>query len=501
MKGIIVTLSLLCFGLTYGFSRYRRQIPNGYGVNHPCRGKGHWSAVGHMSGGYTRQKNVFGQDFSRAGARWTRELCMKDSDGDGLTNGEELGDPQCTWRPGDQASETPKGHPGFCEEDRQKCDSGMTHDECPNPRARGRGRGRGQGRGRTPARRPPLGANDHPQTTLSKNIDQRGGVGQSPPGFGSVGIERGLSLGQTPGFPSSPGSFSMGSGGFDRSLGDQTRRRPVEFGSFSSPSSGPQTRPGFSSSGTGSFGAPSLSQDFGVSDERYMGRLASGRPSETSSIAGRGDFFMPGRDRFSSSLDQRSIQGMGSPGLGPSFQSSLSQRDIERSVQARMDRERSRAGGSGGMRPSMESGSMGFGRMSSSSMRSGGTDTGPFEGAGMGSVAVGGMGSMRGGAGSMGGGMDPVGPSGMGSRGISMEPGIMGSMRSGGVSPMGPSGMGPMGSGGMSSGFSSGMEGYPPFMTMDSPGFGRSPFSSGARPGSSFAAGRMFVPGIPGPRF
>ena len=27
----------------------------------------------------------------------TKELCQEDSDGDGLTNGEELGDPCCTW--------------------------------------------------------------------------------------------------------------------------------------------------------------------------------------------------------------------------------------------------------------------------------------------------------------------------------------------------------------------------------------------------------------------
>jgi hypothetical protein len=28
---------------------------------------------------------------------WTAALCQKDSDGDGLTNGQELGDPCCTW--------------------------------------------------------------------------------------------------------------------------------------------------------------------------------------------------------------------------------------------------------------------------------------------------------------------------------------------------------------------------------------------------------------------
>lgn len=61
MQGLILVLSLLCFGLTYGYSRFKREIPNGYGVQHPCPGKGHWDAVGHMSGGYTPQKNVFGQ--------------------------------------------------------------------------------------------------------------------------------------------------------------------------------------------------------------------------------------------------------------------------------------------------------------------------------------------------------------------------------------------------------------------------------------------------------
>ena len=28
------------------------------------------------------------------------ELCRKDSDGDGKTNGEELGDPNCVWMEG-----------------------------------------------------------------------------------------------------------------------------------------------------------------------------------------------------------------------------------------------------------------------------------------------------------------------------------------------------------------------------------------------------------------
>ena len=41
---------------------------------------------------------------------------MKDSDGDGRTNGEELGDPDCTWAPGTAPKFTSGlSHPGVCE--------------------------------------------------------------------------------------------------------------------------------------------------------------------------------------------------------------------------------------------------------------------------------------------------------------------------------------------------------------------------------------------------
>ena len=44
---------------------------------------------------------------------WTEELCREDSDQDGRTNGEELGDPDCTWEIGNQPTLT-EGitHPG-----------------------------------------------------------------------------------------------------------------------------------------------------------------------------------------------------------------------------------------------------------------------------------------------------------------------------------------------------------------------------------------------------
>eukprot|EP00756_Hemistasia_phaeocysticola_P059786 Hpha_TRINITY_DN36725_c0_g1::TRINITY_DN36725_c0_g1_i1::g.142135::m.142135 len=58
--------------------------------------------------------NPFGAAFVQGGRTWSRELCMADSDGDGYTNGQELGDPQCVWSPGLSATMvTGLSHPGL----------------------------------------------------------------------------------------------------------------------------------------------------------------------------------------------------------------------------------------------------------------------------------------------------------------------------------------------------------------------------------------------------
>lgn len=45
---------------------------------------------------------------------WNRTLCEKDSDGDGLTNGQELGDPDCIWTQGSTpTASTNLSHPGY----------------------------------------------------------------------------------------------------------------------------------------------------------------------------------------------------------------------------------------------------------------------------------------------------------------------------------------------------------------------------------------------------
>ena len=63
-----------------------------------------------------RPRNPFGLDFATNGFKWDRTLCLKDSDGDGVSNGKELGDPQCEWRVGMAPPSVPTAtlsHPGL----------------------------------------------------------------------------------------------------------------------------------------------------------------------------------------------------------------------------------------------------------------------------------------------------------------------------------------------------------------------------------------------------
>ncbi|KDO32820.1 hypothetical protein SPRG_02513 [Saprolegnia parasitica CBS 223.65] len=100
---VLVSLSL---ATTDAFSTYRLRIPNGLSVEG-------FAAVGHVNKVGGGQPTQFGIDFERAGGRWNAALCALDSDGDGATNGEELGDPCCEWRVGLPVRPNPRspGHP------------------------------------------------------------------------------------------------------------------------------------------------------------------------------------------------------------------------------------------------------------------------------------------------------------------------------------------------------------------------------------------------------
>jgi len=121
-------LSIHWFIVSYAYPSYKFLIPNGYNVINPFDNSTRWSAVGHTCPDLDADLNPFGKDFKAAKLTWTYDLCSKDSDGDGRTNGEELGDPHCEWKD-DGAPKYTQGvsHPGFNEKslphfDNQLCE-------------------------------------------------------------------------------------------------------------------------------------------------------------------------------------------------------------------------------------------------------------------------------------------------------------------------------------------------------------------------------------------
>ncbi|XP_069138144.1 dopamine beta-hydroxylase-like isoform X2 [Argopecten irradians] len=111
----LLVLVVICVQQSHGFSSFMSQIPNGDKVRDPCDGNTTWPGVGHEAMGGGGPRNPFGLDFYNNGKVWNATICQKDSDGDGMSNGAELGDPTCVWTPGSTPTNNPAGHPGLCE--------------------------------------------------------------------------------------------------------------------------------------------------------------------------------------------------------------------------------------------------------------------------------------------------------------------------------------------------------------------------------------------------
>ena len=73
-------------------------------------------ALGHRNKVGGGPLNAFGESFRRHKFVWSLEMCIDDADGDGETNGQELGDPCCTWKEGDRPPRSwGLSHPGDAE--------------------------------------------------------------------------------------------------------------------------------------------------------------------------------------------------------------------------------------------------------------------------------------------------------------------------------------------------------------------------------------------------
>eukprot|EP00511_Aplanochytrium_stocchinoi_P000228 CAMPEP_0204821844 /NCGR_PEP_ID=MMETSP1346-20131115/36_1 /ASSEMBLY_ACC=CAM_ASM_000771 /TAXON_ID=215587 /ORGANISM="Aplanochytrium stocchinoi, Strain GSBS06" /LENGTH=337 /DNA_ID=CAMNT_0051947769 /DNA_START=256 /DNA_END=1269 /DNA_ORIENTATION=- len=97
--------------MVLGLREYQSEVPNGGNVM--FNGEP-WPGVGHNSpGGGPAPNNQFGLDFAAQGKIWTTALCEMDSDGDGVSNGAELGDPNCVWSFGQEPEFEAIGHPGL----------------------------------------------------------------------------------------------------------------------------------------------------------------------------------------------------------------------------------------------------------------------------------------------------------------------------------------------------------------------------------------------------
>ncbi|KAF1795066.1 Choloylglycine hydrolase/NAAA C-terminal [Phytophthora cactorum] len=83
---VLSLLSASVFENVNGYPKYVARLPNGENV------KG-VAALGHVNVAGGGDRNEFGENFEQRGELWTKELCEADSDGDGQTNGQELGDP------------------------------------------------------------------------------------------------------------------------------------------------------------------------------------------------------------------------------------------------------------------------------------------------------------------------------------------------------------------------------------------------------------------------
>lgn len=113
---------------------YLAKIPNGDAYSRPGSGI-ECQYLGHTPCLPGEDNNQFGKDFKNNNYIWDKKLCEMDSDGDGVTNGQELGDPCCEWSENRLAEVRQDGlsHPGDKELDAAKDAPGCEPSEPESP--------------------------------------------------------------------------------------------------------------------------------------------------------------------------------------------------------------------------------------------------------------------------------------------------------------------------------------------------------------------------------
>ncbi|KAL3666376.1 hypothetical protein V7S43_008627 [Phytophthora oleae] len=87
--GFVAICVMVALSETGAYKIFQQKLPNGGNVPGV-------DAIGHERAG-GGPNNDFGLDFIEAMFKYTKTFCEKDSDGDGQTNGQELGDPCCEF--------------------------------------------------------------------------------------------------------------------------------------------------------------------------------------------------------------------------------------------------------------------------------------------------------------------------------------------------------------------------------------------------------------------
>ncbi len=87
---VLFNLLVFLISLASAYPQYNSNVPNGNNIPPSALELGH-------PGGATKRYTPFANQYVSNGRKWTRGLCTSDADGDGQTNGLEMGDPCCTW--------------------------------------------------------------------------------------------------------------------------------------------------------------------------------------------------------------------------------------------------------------------------------------------------------------------------------------------------------------------------------------------------------------------